>query len=146
MILSDFHYNFAEKVLTMRKRHLTTVLFAFLCLGYVDSFAESAQQNKQEQPQTIILKKNHEDNYKQRPKAPDRQMVTCAYDGEELHLSFLYSEGTATLSVTDETLLTSIYQIDTTPLEVTVSVGELFGTVSIEMETEAGNSYYGEIE
>ena len=78
-----------------------------------------------------------------RPKAPDRQIITCAYDGETLHLSFIIPEGTATLSVTDETLLTSTYQIDTTPLDVAVQVGELFGTISIEMETEAFNSYNG---
>lgn len=107
----------------------------------------SAVQAEKQTPKVLITLQRVGTKMKPlRPKAPDRQMVTCAYDGEELHLSFLYSEGTATLSVTDETLLTSIYHIDTTPLEISVSVGELFGTVYIDMETEAGKTYYGEIE
>ena len=111
-----------------------------LCMA---EYANPTQTEARKTP--IVLTKKGKDTIVGKPKAPDRQIVTCAYDGEELHLSFLYSEGTATLSVTDETLLTSIYQIDTTPLDISVSVGELFGTVSIEMETENGNSYYGEI-
>lgn len=62
-----------------------------------------------------------------RPKAPDRQVVTCTYDGEELHLSFVYTEGSAILSVTDETLFTTTYEVDTTPLNVTVTAGQIPG-------------------
>lgn len=40
--------------------------------------------------------------------------MTCAYDGEELHISLVIPEGTATLSVTDKTLLTATYEFDTT--------------------------------
>ena len=105
----------------------------------------SGQNSSNSNANTIILVRTEKGKPIRRPKAPDRQIVTCAYDGEELHLSLVIPEGMATLSVTDETLLTSIYEFDTTSLEVSVPVGNLIGTISIEMETE-NNTYYGQIE
>ena len=120
---------------------LGLVLISSTSLPYSYIHAEKEAQSK-----TIFLRKMGTGMKPLRPKSPDRQVITCAYDGEILHLSFVIPEGTATFSVTDETLLTSTYEIDTTPLEVSVSVGELFGTVSLEMETALGNGYNGIIE
>lgn len=122
----------------MIKRQLLTTLFGLLCL----SSAIQAEPVQQSQQSTTLIK-NRKDNKQQRPKAPDRQIVTCAYDREDLNLTFVIPEGKATLSVTDETLLTATYDIDTTPLEVSVAVGSLIGTICIELETENGNTYYG---
>ncbi len=128
----------------MKARQLSAVA-ALLCFSSI-CLAEPQEQTQQEQQEPFTLVKVNKGTKAGRPKAPDRQVVTCAYDGEELHLSFVYSEGTATLSVTDETLLTSTYVIDTTPLVVSVPVGELVGTVCIEMETESGVNYMGVLE
>lgn len=123
------------------------IISAVLTLFSTHCLAESTTaDNKDSRKEPINLVKTGKGAIAGRPKAPDRQVVTCAYDGEELHLSFVYSEGAATISVTDETFLTSTYVIDTTPLVVSVPVGELVGTVSIEMETENENSYTGIIE
>ena len=94
---------------------------------------------------TTILVKQETGKPIRRPKAPDRQVVTCEYDGENLHLSFVYPEGSATLSVTDDSLLTATYLIDTDPLDLKVSVGSLSGTISVKIETEYGNTFVGDL-
>lgn len=129
----------------MKPRKLSIAIAAILCTGSL-CMADSNQKSQQPPKVSITLVKLNRGTSANRPKAPDRQVVTCSYDGETLHLSFIIPEGTATLSVTDETLLTSIYKIDTAPLEISVSVGELYGTISIEMVTEMGNRFCGQIE
>ena len=91
----------------------------------------------------ITLQKKSRGLGTQRPKAPDRQQVTCAYDGEVIYLNFAIPEGMATLSVTDGTGLTAIYNFDSSTLEVCISVGQLYGTVSIEVITGNDNTYNG---
>ena len=128
----------------MKPRKLSIAIAAILCTGSL-CMADSNQKSQQPPKVPITLVKLNRGTSASRPKAPDRQVITCAYDDETLHLSFVIPEGTATLSVTDETLLTATYEIDTTPLEVSIYVGELFGTVSISMETQSGKSYSGEL-
>ena len=108
--------------------------------------AEPNQQSQKSQKAPITLVKRNRGASTIRPKSPDRQVVSCDYDGEYLHISLVIPEGMATLSVTDETLLTATYHFDTTPLEVTVPIGQLQGSVYVEMETESGNFYHGEME
>lgn len=121
------------------------ILFTYLaitCSGMILTMhaENSAQETNQS---TITLTKSVRTNPIKRPKAPDHQVITCAYDGEELHFSLMIPEGMATLSVTDETILTATYEFDTTPLELSIPVGLLLGLVSIELETENGNIYTG---
>ena len=110
------------------------------------SLAEPTQQTEQTQPQTVILVKNNKDTHIKRPKAPDRQQVICAYDGEMICLNIAIPEGMATLSVTDESMKVLTYEIDTTPLDICVTTGALIGNVYIELETEKGNIFTGTIE
>lgn len=130
----------------MKARQSLIVLIALVCSGPFFTTRADQKESEKKEPSTFTLLKAVRSNHQGRPKAPDRQVVTCAYDGEDLRISFVIPEGTATLSVTDETLLTAFYQFDTTPLEVTVPVGALQGTVYVEMETESGNFYQGELE
>lgn len=95
---------------------------------------------------TILLVRVNKGKPFTRPKAPDRQVITCLYDGEELFFNFAIPEGSATVTVTDETKTISIYQIDTTQLEIHITVGEFIGDALIEVETELNNRYYGQIE
>lgn len=125
------------------KRFSTSIIT--LCFISTLCMAEPNQQSPQKQKAPIILVNPNKEVSTSRPKAPDRQAITCAYDGEQLLLTFVYSEGMATLSVTDETLLSSTYEIDTAPLVVTVPVGQLNGTILIELETESGRQYIGEL-
>ncbi|MDE6548637.1 MAG: hypothetical protein K2L22_06540 [Muribaculaceae bacterium] len=120
---------------------LGLTLLSSLCLSFSSMHAEN------EQPQRSTVLEKTETGFKPiRPKTPDRQIVTCVYDGEELHLSFVLQEGNATLSLTDDSLVTVTYEIDTRPLDISVSVGSLYGPTSIEVSTEKGNSYTGTIE
>ena len=128
----------------MRHQKLSTTIIG-LCILNSLCMAGQTQQSPKTPKVPITLVKVNKGVSARRPKAPDRQIVTCAYDGEELHLSLVIPEGMATLSVTDETLLTSIYEFDTTSLEVSVPAGDLIGTISIEMETD-NNTYCGQIE
>ncbi len=128
----------------MRQKRLLTTIIG-LCLISALTVAEPNSQSTPTQKTPITLVKRNKGVSAGRPKAPDRQNITCAYYGEELHLSFYIPEGMATLSVIDETLLSATYEIDTTPLEVIVPVGELVGTIIIEIDTEKGNNFYGEI-
>lgn len=126
------------------KKFITTIA-AVVCFG--SFFANAAEnQNGQNQRPPILLVKKNRGASTIRPKAPDRQVITCAYDGDALHLNFALSEGAATVHVTDETLITTIFEIDTTPLEATIIVGCLEGACTIEMETEKNNTYSGTIE
>ncbi|MBD5287016.1 MAG: hypothetical protein HDS27_05755 [Bacteroides sp.] len=129
----------------MNSKQLSTSLIT-LCLFGMTCMADPPGQSQQTPKSPITLGKPNKGVSAGRPKAPDRQTITCAYDGEQLHLSFVYSEGIAILSVTDETMTTNLYFIDTSPLEVTVQVGKLSGKVYIEMETELSNIYQGRIE
>ncbi len=97
-------------------------------------------------PRTITLQKTGTRTKPYKPKAPDRQIVTCAYDGDELHFSFVIPEGNATLTMTDERQYSVTYEFDTTPLVVDVPVGNLPGITYLEIETESGNSYSGILE
>ena len=124
----------------------TKIRFITLTLALIASgsiYCTAIHADKQVPKVLITLQKVGTKMKPLRLKAPDRQVVTCAYDGEEMYLSFAIPEGMATLSVTDESLLSSTFEIDTTPLEVTVPVGELCGTVTIEMETDSDHHYYG---
>lgn len=129
-------------------RHLK-ISTTFIGLSFLSALC-MAEQNQPAAPKPqkvpIILVKINKGVSSKRPKAPDRQVVTCAYDGEDMHLSFVIPEGMATLSVTDESLLSSTYAFDTSLQEITVIVGALEGAISIEIGTEWGNVYKGEID
>ena len=127
----------------MRNKKISLLIFGLCSLSPI-CLAESNQQSTQQPKTSISLTKKNKSN-SSRPKAPDRQVVTCEYDGENLHLSFVYPEGSATLSVTDDSLLTATYLIDTDPLDLKVSVGSLSGTISVKIETEYGNTFVGDL-
>lgn len=106
-------------------------------------FAEPSSTGTQ--PKELILVKKGKEVKAGRPKAPDRQVITCTYDGYGMDLKFTFSEGMAVLTVTDDNLQGLVYDIDTSLLDVYVPVGNLAGSINIELETENGNVYEGEI-
>lgn len=128
----------------MRTKQFWT-LFSTVCLSLL-CMAETNQTTKNQPKAPITLVKKNRGASTIRPKAPDRQVVTCAYEEEELYFSFVIPEGMATVTVKDENLFSLTYEIDTAPLEVYIPVGELTGDINVELETEKGNFYSGTIE
>ena len=124
---------------------LSVLVVGLICI-ITPCLAENNEQNQQTPQSSTVLVNTDRGGSIKRPKAPDRQQVTCAYDGEMMYLNFAIPEGMATLSVTDESMKVLTYEIDTTPLDICVTTGALIGNVYIELETEKGNIFTGTIE
>lgn len=77
-----------------------------------------------------------------RPRIPSRQIVTCAYDGENIEVEFLFPEGNADITITDVNAgIVGIYTINTQE-ESAMSIGRVETSI-IEISTDAGNIYNG---
>lgn len=124
---------------------VTVAVVCSICLATPCS-AENNQQASQNPKSTTTLVKTNRGASIRRPKSPDRQQVTCTYDGEVMNINFTISEGMAMLSVTDDSLQFLTFEIDTTPLDVYITIGAHTGTINIELETENGNIFSGTIE
>lgn len=119
------------------------VIMLLACFPFIALADQSSQSDNS--GKKITLQKGNNHGYIKTPKAPDRQVITCTYDGYGMDLDFTFSEGMGVLTVTDETFQPHVYDIDTSLLDVYVPVGNLAGTIDIELETENGNVYEGEI-
>lgn len=92
-----------------------------------------------------ILTKTTTGQTSKRPHMPDRQMITCVYDGENICLDFAYSEGMCDVYVTDaRTGEMQLFSFDSSELSVLIYVGEI-GESYIALVTEYGNTYEGTI-
>lgn len=119
-------------------------IFIILTMLAVPTLAAADQKSGGSKPRPpITLEKKLGHGHMNRPKAPDRQSITCVYDGMSMELEFIISEGISTLTVTDETPQCLTYTIDTSILNVSVPVGSLSGSISIELDTERGNHFTG---
>ena len=105
--------------------------------------AQSSQGNKP--PSTITLKKAVKSGIKNRPKSPSLQKITCTYDGKDIELDFVLSEGIAELRICDENLNGGRYELDTSSQCICIRVGDLSGEIHIELETEFDNIYAGDM-
>ena len=117
------------------------MMIALPCLAN----AEQSSGGSQPRPLILLQKGNPHDHIK-RPKSPDRQLITCEYDGINMELNFTVNEGISTLTVTDESPQCLTYTIDTSTLNASVSVGLLYGSIIIQLDTERGNHFSGVIE
>lgn len=124
-------------------RQLKSIFILLLALGQpLLAVAEQSSRGSNPRP-PVILHKGHGNSHGNFPKAPDRQSITCTYDGSTMEFNFTVAEGTATLTLTDETPQCVTYTFDTSNLEVSVPVGTLYGTITIELDTERGNHFKG---
>ena len=122
-------------------------IFIILLAFALPSLAVAEQKSEERKPRPpITLGKSCAGSSIKRPKAPDRQSITCTYDGATMDFSFTVSEGISNLTVTDETPQCLTYTIDTSTLEVSVPVGSLSGSITIELDTERGNLFTGIME
>lgn len=76
-----------------------------------------------------------------RPQSPSRQEISCEYGNGCLFISFLYSEGVCSLSVTEGGEETQVYDFDSST-EAVIFVGELT-SANITITTEYGHTYKG---
>lgn len=91
------------------------------------------------------LTNSNKKNVSNRPHVPNRQIITCVYDGEDICLEFAYSEGICDVYLTDAyTGETQCFSIDSSELSVVICVGEI-GESYITLITENGNTYEGVI-
>ena len=138
--------NFASLKILNNMRQLKSIFIILLALA-LPSLAVAEQKSGEKKPRPpITLGKSCAGSSIKRPKAPDRQSITCTYDGTIMEFYFTVSEGISTLTVSDETLQCMTYIIDTSTLEVSVPVGILSGSISIELDTERGNHFTGVME
>ncbi len=80
-----------------------------------------------------------------RPKAPSRQVVTCAYDGEYLMFDFVVPEGECDVVVTEWfSNAQQSYTIDSSILTADIHVGELYES-TVTVTTEKGNVYTADL-
>ena len=121
--------------------------FIIILMLVAPSLASAEQPSGNQKPRPpILLHKSNKGGHINRPKTPDRQSITCTYDGMTMELNFTISEGISTLTVTDETPQCITYTIDTSALYVSVPIGSLSGSITIELYTERGNHFTGIME
>ena len=126
---------------------LQTTTFTLLLAITLPLMAVAEQKSDQSPPRPpITLHKGYLGDVVKRPKAPNRQSITCTYDGTFMEFDFMVSEGISTLTVTDETPQCITYTIDTSTLYVSVPVGPLSGSITIELDTERGTHFMGIME
>ena len=120
-------------------------IFIILMTLLLPSLASAEKSSGGSRP-PITLQKVKANGHVKFPKAPDRQSIICTYDGTTMEFNFKVSEGISTLTVTDKTPQCVTYTIDTTPLSVSVPVGSLSGSITIELDTERGTHFMGIME
>ena len=127
-------------------KKLKSLLFLLALTGSaIPSVADQSSPQGGSRP-PIILTRSNGQGYLKTPKAPDRQVITCSYDGEMLTLNFIYSEGWAALSVIDDCGYDAKYFVDSSDLYIQLYIGPLIGTIYIQLETEADKDYQGVLE
>lgn len=117
------------------------IIFAFILLLLpIISVAQSNSSNdKPTDKRPVLLTKSVPQST--RPQSPSRQEISCEYGNGCLFISFLYSEGVCSLSVTEGGEETQVYDFDSSS-EAVIFVGELT-SANITITTEYGHTYKG---
>ena len=134
-----------QQNLTIMRKLKKLFISANAALIAASAFAAQSS-NKEGNTPPIILQRKHEQNIKKIPKAPDMQIITCYYDGEDIFLNLVYNEGMATLSIRDQLNHEEIYYVDSSNLRIQLQVGRLVGSIYIQLETETNKLYEGILE
>lgn len=124
------------------KKILLLILTIFACCLQI-CLADNGGENQTNN--TLKLTKIKGGQTSNRPHMPDRQVITCVYDGENICLDFAYSEGVCDTYVMDaRTGEMQHFSFDSSELSVFIYVGEI-GESYITLVTEYGNTYEGTI-
>lgn len=96
-------------------------------------------------PDPVDIPIHHEKGSPTRPQLPSRQHVECVYVNGTLHFDFVIPEGEAVLTVTDGLTGISARYVFDTDTHAEVTIGYL-SAASLEIHTDAGNTYAGTIQ
>lgn len=126
-------------------KNLKTILIIMLmaCTG---SIVYGEPSNQKTSKVVIALQKSRGANSQNKPKSPDRQVISCAYDGEVMELHFAFSEGVVDIAISDAEMQEAVYSLDSSSLEIYIPIPDLVGPINITLNTERGVSYEGSIE
>lgn len=120
---------------------ITVVNIAFIPVLSADNIPVVPDTGKEDLPIVLEPQKSHTD----RPKAPGRQVITCYYDGENLNLDFIYSEGECEVYLTElSTNFSRCFTVDSSELSIYIYVGDIHES-EITVTTSHGNTYSGVI-
>lgn len=111
------------------------LLFNFSLNSYADSIVHNEES-------TTILHKTKDDSKKDRPRAPLRQHIICSYTSESLYIDFKIPEGESYLIITNINNNDS-YTYTLYDKSSIIFIGNIIGTLKIELSTELGNQYEG---
>lgn len=129
----------------MEKRIITFIMLLFACIVSV-----SAEEKKDNNTNTegskyhIILIRTGSDISKDKPRMPAKAAdIECYYCDGIIFVSFEEPEGNATLRVEDLASFDySVFNFSTSS-PLTVNIGEISGTLQLEISTTEGNNYIG---
>ena len=125
-----------------KKVSCLAVLSALAFSANADAPGASGADNSQQSIPIIIIDKKDKNL---RPKLPSRQHVECVYIDGTLHFDFVIPEGEAVLTVTDALTGISAQYVFDTDAHAEVTIGYL-SAASLEIHTDAGNTYTGTIQ
>ncbi len=117
---------------------MKSIFFTF----FLTIFSLTAFGNSNNEPNKTPVKITSNNTHTvNRPQSPSRQEISCEYGDGCLYLSFRYSEGVCSLSVTEGGEETQVYDFDSST-EAVIFVGELT-SADITITTEYGHTYKG---
>lgn len=123
-------------------RHLIFLLL--FSIPFIGEAVNPPSPDMESNPTNIPIEKG-ERNPNGRPQLPSRQHVECVYVDGTLHFDFVIPEGEAVLTVTDGLTGISAQYVFDTDAHAEVTIGYL-SAASLEIHTDAGNTYTGTIQ
>lgn len=116
-------------------KHIIVFLILFLSIG-ISISAESAEPSKPNEKIELIKHDRRQGNHRHRMPARHNE-VDCYYQNGFLSLSFEYSEGNATISITDLMETPCFNQQFSTSMPFYLFIGEVDQPLRIEIITES---------
>lgn len=119
-------------------------LFALSALPFT-AYPQNANSSEISATPVPVIITDTKTNPNGRPQLPSRQHVECVYADGTLHFDFVIPEGEALLTVTDGLTGISAQYVFDTDAHAEVTIGYL-SAASLEIRTDAGNTYTGTIQ
>lgn len=80
-----------------------------------------------------------------RKRLPVKQSIECYYLDGVIYVEFAIPEGNAEIIVTDLSTMSDVSSVYSTIMPCTVYIGEINNSQAIEIRTEKGNTYIGQL-
>lgn len=123
---------------------LLLIISILFSVSNISSFASDTDMNNITN-NIVILERQGDKSTGKRKKMPDKQIISCCYDGESLVVDFSMPDGLCTVTIFDpETNASKSYLIDSSLLTVNLDVSQS-QSLYIEIMTGRGVIYEGYI-